>query len=350
MQRSDSDSYDAMVLTAPHRALESVERKVPSPSAGEVLIRVLRTGVCGTDLHIDAWNEWAQHTIRPGLVVGHEFVGEVVELGEDVASVYPGEIVGAEGHIVCGRCRNCMAGRRALCANTVGIGVQRDGAFAEYIVMPAGNLWPHLGKIDLDVASIFDPFGNAVHTATQFRLVAEDVLITGAGPIGLMAAIVARHNGARFVVMTDVSDYRLELARRIGVTCAVDVRKTRLQDAQRELGMKEGFDVGFEMSGVPSAMRDMIDNMAHGGRIAVLGLPDHEFAVDWSQVVFKMLTVRGVYGRQIFETWYQMSVFVQSGLDISPVITHRFPYGEYREAFKVGHSGQCGKIVLDWSS
>ena len=322
----------------------------PRPGAGEVLIRVLRTGICGTDLHIDAWNEWAQHTIKPGLVVGHEFVGEVVELGEDVVNVYPGEIVGAEGHITCGKCRNCLAGRRALCANTVGIGVQRDGAFAELIVMPAGNLWPHLTKIDLDVASIFDPFGNAVHTATQFRLVAEDVLITGAGPIGLMAAIVARHTGARFVVMTDVSDYRLELARKIGVTRAVDVRTERLADIQRELGMKEGFDVGFEMSGVPSAMRDMIDNMAHGGRIAELGLPDHEFPIDWSQVVFKMLTLRGVYGRQIFETWYQMSVFVQTGLDISPVITHLFPYTEYREAFKVGHSGKCGKVVLDWSA
>ncbi len=220
----------------------------PKPGPGEVLIRVLRTGICGTDLHIDAWNEWAQHTIKPGLIIGHEFVGEVVELGEDVASVYPGEIVGAEGHIVCGRCRNCMAGRRALCANSVGIGVQRDGAFAEYIVMPAGNLWPHLTKIDLDVASIFDPFGNAVHVATQYRLVAEDVLITGAGPIGLMAAIVARHNGARFTVVTDVSDYRLELARKMGVTEAVDVRTTRLHDAQQKLGMKEGFDVGFEMS------------------------------------------------------------------------------------------------------
>ena len=322
----------------------------PRPGPGEVLIRVLRTGICGTDLHIDAWNEWAQHTIKPGLIVGHEFVGEVVELGEDVASVYPGEIVGAEGHIVCGRCRNCMAGRRALCANSVGIGVQRNGAFAEYIVMPAGNLWPHLGNIDLDVASIFDPFGNAVHVATQYRLVAEDVLITGAGPIGLMAAIVARHNGARFTVATDVSDYRLELARKIGVTEAVDVRTTRLSEVQEKLGMKEGFDVGFEMSGVPSAMREMIENMAHGGRIAVLGLPEHEFPIDWSQVVFKMLTIRGVYGRQIFETWYQMSVFVQSGLDISPVITHRFPYTEYEEAFRVGHSGRCGKIILDWSA
>ena len=338
----------------------------PKPGPGEVLIRVLRTGICGTDLHIDSWNEWAQHTIRPPLVVGHEFVGEVVELGEDVASVYPGEIVGAEGHITCGRCRNCLAGRRALCANTVGIGVQRDGAFAECIVMPAGNLWPHLtqprevggsaatsrgfSNADLDVFSIFDPFGNAVHTATQYRVVAEDVLITGAGPIGLMAAMVARHNGARFVVITDVSDYRLDLARKAGVTLAVDVRKTRLREVQEQLGMKEGFDVAFEMSGVPSAMREMIDNMAHGGRIAVLGLPDHEFAIDWSQVVFKMLTIRGVYGRQIFETWYQMSVFVQTGLDISPVITHRYPYRDYKEAFAVGHSGKCGKVVLDWSN
>jgi threonine 3-dehydrogenase len=332
---------------APGLWLEDVPK--PEPGPGEVLIRVLRTGICGTDLHIDAWNEWAQATIKPPLVVGHEFVGKVAELGEGVESVYVGELVGAEGHIVCGKCRNCMAGRRALCANTVGIGVQRAGAFAEYIVMPAGNIWPHLSEIDLDVASIFDPFGNAVHTATQYRLVAEDVVITGAGPIGLMAAIVARHNGARHIVVTDVSDYRLDLARKIGVTKAVDVRKQTLHEVQEELGMKEGFDIGFEMSGVPSAMREMIDNMAHGGRIAVLGLPAHDFPIDWSQVVFKMLTVRGVYGRQIFETWYQMSVFVQTGLDIAPVITHRFPYQQYREGFDVGHSGKCGKVVLDWS-
>ena len=332
---------------APGLSLDDVPE--PSPAPGEVLIRVLRTGICGTDLHIDAWNEWAQATIKPPLVVGHEFVGEVAELGEGVESVYVGELVGAEGHIVCGRCRNCMAGRRALCANTVGIGVQRDGAFAEYIVMPAGNLWPHLTKIDLDVASIFDPFGNAVHTAGQFPVVAEDVLVTGAGPIGLMAAMVARHNGARFVVVTDVSDYRLDLARKVGVTRAVDVRNEKLPDVQRELGMKEGFDVAFEMSGQPSALRDMMANMSHGGRIAMLGLPDHDFAIDWSEVVFKMLTVKGVYGRQIFDTWYEMSVFTQMGLDISPVITHRFPYHEYKEAFAVGHSGLCGKIVLDWS-
>jgi threonine 3-dehydrogenase len=322
----------------------------PEPGPGEVLIRVLRTGICGTDLHIESWNEWARATIHPPLVVGHEFVGEVVRLGEGVASVYPGEIVGAEGHIVCGRCRNCMAGRRALCANTVGIGVQRDGAFAEFIVMPAINLWPHLTKIDLDVAAIFDPFGNAVHTATQFRVVAEDVLVTGAGPIGIMAAMVARHIGARHVAITDVSDYRLELARKVGVTRAVDIRTTNLAQVQEELDMKEGFDVGFEMSGQASALRDMIANMAHGGRVAMLGLPDHEFPIDWSQVVLKMLTVKGVYGRQIFETWYQMSVFTQTGLDISPVITHRFPYHQFEEAFAVAHSGKCGKVVLDWTA
>ncbi len=322
----------------------------PSPGPGEVLIRVLRTGICGTDLHIEDWNEWAQHTIHPPLVIGHEFVGEVARLGEGVESVHPGEIVGAEGHIVCGRCRNCMAGRRHLCANTVGIGVQRDGAFAEYIVMPAGNLWPHLIKVDLDVAAIFDPFGNAVHTARQFSVVAEDVLITGAGPIGIMAAQVARHNGARYVVITDISDYRLELARKAGVTLAVDVRTTTLQEAQHQLGMKEGFDVAFEMSGQGSALRDMIANMSHGGRIAVLGLPDHEFAIDWTQVVFKMLTVKGVYGRRIFDSWYEMSVFTQTGLDISPVITHRFPYHRFKEAFAVAHSGRCGKVVLDWTA
>jgi threonine 3-dehydrogenase len=322
----------------------------PTPGPGEVLIRVLRAGICGTDLHIESWNEWAQSAIRPPLVIGHEFVGEVVELGEGVEFVRPGDLVGAEGHIVCGRCRNCMAGRRHLCAHTVGIGVHRDGAFAELIVMPAGNLWPHLGKIDLDVAAIFDPFGNAVHTATQFSVVGEDVLITGAGPIGIMAAQVARHNGARFVVVTDLSDYRLDLARRAGVTMAVDVRSTPLAEVQAELGMKEGFDIGYEMSGQPDALRDMIANMSHGGRIAILGLANREFAIDWTQVVFKMLTLKGVYGRRIFDSWYQMSVFTQTGLDISPVITHRFPYHQFEEAFAVAHSGRCAKVVLDWTA
>jgi threonine 3-dehydrogenase len=340
----------ALVKLAAEPGLRLEEVPDPSPRAGEVLVRVLRTGICGTDLHIDSWNEWAQSAIHPPLVVGHEFVGEVVELGEGVESLVPGEIVGAEGHIVCGRCRNCMAGRRHLCASTVGIGVQRDGAFAELVVMPAGNLWPHVGAVDLDVAAIFDPFGNAVHTATQFSVVAEDVLITGAGPIGIMAALVARHTGARFVVITDVSEYRLELARSVGVTRAVNVRTTSLEDVQSELGMKEGFDVAFEMSGQASALRSIIANMSHGGRIAILGLPTSDYAIDWSAVVFKMLTLKGVYGRQIFESWYEMSVFTQTGLDISPVITHRFPYQQYQEAFAVAHSGQCGKVVLDWTA
>jgi threonine 3-dehydrogenase len=321
----------------------------PEPGPGEVLIRVLRTGICGTDLHIDSWNEWAQATIHPPLVVGHEFVGEVVRLGEGVASVYPGEIVGAEGHIVCGRCRNCMAGRRALCANTVGIGVQRDGAFAELIVMPAVNLWPHLTKIDLDVAAIFDPFGNALHSALTFPILGEDVLITGAGPIGLMAAIVARHAGARYVAISDVSEYRLDLARRIGVTLAVNATDARLGDAMAELGMREGFDVGLEMSGNPAALREMLATMTHGGKIAMLGLPAAEFGIDWSHLVTNMITIKGIYGRQMFETWYEMSVLIHSGLDISPVITHRFDAADFGQAFDTVRSAQCGKVVLTWA-
>jgi len=324
---------------------------VPDPSAGpgEVVIRVLRTGICGTDLHIYDWDGWAQGAIRPPLVVGHEFVGEIVELGPGVTAFEVGEVVGAEGHLICGRCRNCMGGRRHLCAHTVGIGVQRDGAFAEYIVMPAGNLWSHAMPIDLDVAAIFDPFGNAVHTAAQFPTMAEDVLVTGAGPIGIMAALVARHLGARHVVITDVSPYRLELAATAGVTRAVDPGETSLADVQRELGMREGFDIGLEMSGNGAALRDMIDNMAHGGRIALLGLPAQEIAIDWTKVVLKMLSLKGVYGRRIFDTWYQMSVLIQTGLDLRPVITHRFPARAYEEAFATARAGRCGKIVLDWT-
>jgi threonine 3-dehydrogenase len=333
--------------TGPGLALTTVPD--PSPGPGEVVIRVLRTGICGTDLHIYEWDEWAQATIRPPLIVGHEFVGEIVEVGPGVEAFATGEIVGAEGHLVCGHCRNCMAGRRHLCAHTVGIGVQRDGAFAEYIVMPAGNLWSHLVPIDLDVAAIFDPFGNAVHTAAHFRTMAEDVLVTGAGPIGIMAALVARHLGARHVVITDVSSYRLQLAAGAGVTRAVDPGAVRLADVQRELGMKEGFDIGLEMSGSGAALREMIDNMAHGGRIALLGIPAQEIAIDWRQVVFKMLNLQGVYGRRIFETWYQMSVLIQTGLDLRPVITHRFPAHAYELAFETARSGRCGKIVLDWT-
>jgi len=339
----------ALVKGSAGRGLALAVVPDPSPGPGQVMIRVLRTGICGTDLHIYEWDDWARATIRPPLIVGHEFVGEIVRLGPGVEAFAVGEIVGAEGHLVCGHCRNCMAGRRHLCANTVGIGVQRDGAFAECIVMPAGNLWSHSVPIDLDVAAIFDPFGNAVHTAAQFPTMAEDVLVTGAGPIGIMAALVVRHVGARYVVITDVSDYRLELAATAGVTRAVDPRTARLVDVQRELGMKEGFDIGLEMSGSEAALRDMIDNMAHGGRIALLGLPAQEIAIDWSKVVLKMLSLKGVYGRRIFETWYQMSVLIQSGLDLRPVITHRFPAREYELAFATARSGRCGKIVLDWT-
>jgi threonine 3-dehydrogenase len=322
----------------------------PEPGPGDVLIKVLRAGICGTDVHIYEWDHWAQQTIKPPLIVGHEFVGEIVALGPGVEAYHVGDIVGAEGHLVCGRCRNCMAGRRHLCANTRGIGVQRDGAFAELLVMPAGNLWAHNAGTDLDVAAIFDPFGNAVHTATQFRVLAEDVLITGAGPIGIMAAAVARHAGARHVVITDVNPYRLRIAERVGVTRAVDPTMTRLPQVQKELGMKEGFDVAFEMSGRSEAISQVLDNMAHGGRIAALGLPSDDPTINWAEMVFKMLTIRGVYGRQMFESWYQMSVFVESGLDISPVITHRFKYSEFEEAFRVARSGESCKVIFDWSN
>jgi threonine 3-dehydrogenase len=322
----------------------------PEPGPGEVLIKVLRTGICGTDVHIYQWDHWAEQTIKPPLIVGHEFVGEIVGLGPGVEAYNVGDVVGAEGHLVCGRCRNCMAGRRHLCANTRGIGVQRDGAFAELLVMPAGNLWAHHAGTDLDVAAIFDPFGNAVHTATQFRVLAEDVLITGAGPIGIMAAAVARHAGARYVVITDVNPYRLRIAEKVGVTRAVDPTRTPLQQVQKELGMKEGFDVAFEMSGRSEAIGQALDNMAHGGRIAALGLPSDDPTVNWTELVLKMLTIRGVYGRQMFESWYQMSVFVESGLDISPVITHRFPYTEFEEAFRVARSGESCKVIFDWSN
>jgi len=320
----------------------------PKPGPGEVLIRVLRTGICGTDLHIDAWNEWAQATLKLPLVVGHEFVGEIAEVGEGVESVYVGELVGAEGHIVCGRCRNCLAGRRVLCANSVGIGVHRDGAFAEYIVMPAGNVWPHLSQIDLDVASIFDPFGNAVHTALSFPLLGEDVLVTGAGPIGIMAAAVVRHAGARHVVITDVNAYRLSLAEKVGVTLAVNPQVTPLKEVQKKLGMQEGFDVGLEMSGNAAAFREMLQNMSHGAKIAMLGIPASEMSIDWHQVIFSMLTIKGIYGREMYETWYKMTMMLECGLDISPLITHQFSYRDFEKGFDAMRSGNCGKVLLDW--
>ncbi|HLK47969.1 MAG TPA: L-threonine 3-dehydrogenase [Bryobacteraceae bacterium] len=323
---------------------------IPIPKVGinDVLIQVLRTGICGTDVHIFKWDEWAQQTIRVPMAIGHEFVGRVAEVGSNVAGFAPGDIVSGEGHVVCGRCRNCMAGRRQLCANSEGIGVNRPGAFAEYIVLPMTNVWRHSESIPLDIAAIFDPFGNAVHTALAFPVLGEDVLITGAGPIGIMAAAVVRHAGARYTVITDINPNRLALACKMGVTMAVDVRAAKLKDIQKQLGMTEGFDVGLEMSGNPAAFRDMIANMSHGAKIAMLGIPSGEMAIDWHDVIFNMLTIRGIYGREVYETWYKMTVLLQSGLDITPVITHRFPYQEYEKGFEVMASGNSGKVILSW--
>ena len=323
---------------------------VPEPTIGinDVLIRVDRTGICGTDVHIYQWDDWAQKTIPGPMVVGHEFVGEIVEVGTNVSDFHPGELVSGEGHVVCGRCRNCLAGRRHLCANTSGVGVNRPGAFAEYISLPMTNVWHHDPSIDRDVASIFDPFGNAVHTALSFPVLGEDVLITGAGPIGCMAAAVCQYAGARFVVVTDVNPWRLDLAKRMGATRVVDVRTEKLPDVQKELGMTEGFDVGLEMSGNPSAFRDMLANMSHGGKIAMLGIPSGEMAIDWNTVVFNMLHIKGIYGREMYETWYRMKVMLQGGLDISPVITHRMHYTDFEEGFQTMLSGKSGKIILSW--
>jgi threonine 3-dehydrogenase len=338
----------ALVKERPEPGLWLSDVAEPEYGINDVLIRVLKTGICGTDLHIDAWDAWAQKTIPVPMVVGHEFVGEVAACGSNVTDFHPGEVVSGEGHVVCGRCRNCMAGRRHLCAHTSGVGVNRPGAFAELISLPMTNIWHHDPGIDRDVAAIFDPFGNAVHTALQFPVLGEDVLITGAGPIGCMAAAVVRHAGARHVVVSDLNPYRLQIARTMGATVTVDPQARELSDVQRELAMTEGFDVGLEMSGSPEALAAMIANMAHGGRIAVLGLPTREVALDWNHIITNMLTIRGVYGREMYETWYQMTVMVQSGLDISPVITHRFPFQEHEQAFAVARSGQAGKVILDW--
>ena len=323
---------------------------VPVPTIGinDVLIRVDRTGICGTDVHIYKWDAWAQKTIPVPMVVGHEFVGEIVEVGSNVADFRPGDVVSGEGHVVCGRCRNCLAGRRHLCADTKGVGVNRPGAFAEYLSLPMTNVWHHDHHIDRDVASIFDPFGNAVHTALSFPLLGEDVLITGAGPIGIMAVAIAKHAGARFVVITDMNPYRLDLAKKMGATLAVNVKETNLRDAQKQLGMKEGFDVGLEMSGSPAAFVEMIANMAHGGKIALLGIPEKPMAIDWNTVVFNMLTIKGIYGREMYETWYKMTVMLQSGLDIRPVITHRYSCDDFQKGFDAMLSGQSGKVVLNW--
>ena len=324
---------------------------IPEPEIGinDVLIKVLRASICGTDLHIYKWDAWAQKTIPIPMAIGHEFAGQISKVGSNVSDFYPGEIVGGEGHVVCGRCRNCLAGRRHLCARTMSVGVNRPGAFAQFIVLPMTNVWHHPTWLDLDLACIFDPFGNAVHTALTFPVLGEDVLITGAGPIGIMAAAVVRHSGARFVVVTDVNPYRLELAGKLGITRAVDARSESLRDIQKELDMKEGFDVGLEMSGNGSAFREMLANMSHGAQVAMLGIPTKEMAIDWNLVVFNMLTIKGIYGREMYETWYKMTVMLQSGLNINSVITHRFHYTEFQRAFDVMLTGNAGKVILDWS-
>jgi len=327
-------------------------REVPMPVVGinDVLIRVHKTGICGTDLHIESWDPWAARTVKPPLVVGHEFVGEIVEVGSNVVDFGTGDLVSGEGHVVCGRCRHCLAGRRHLCANTIGLGVGRDGAFAEYVVLPMTNVWHHWPGVDEEVAAIFDPFGNAVHTALSFPVLGEDILVTGAGPIGCMAIAVVRHAGARHIVVSDPNPYRRELALRMGATAAVDPTQGGLDSVQAELGMTEGFDVALEMSGQAAALRGLLPAMAHGGRIALLGIQAGEVPIDFTPIVFNMLTLKGIYGREMYETWYQMSVLVQAGLDIKPVITHRFSYEDFAEGFAVAASGDSGKVILDWTT
>lgn len=339
----------ALVKTAPGPGLSLEHVPDPVPGINDVLVRVHKTGICGTDLHIEAWDPWAARTIEPPLIAGHEFVGEIVEVGSNVVDYHPGDMVSGEGHVTCGRCRHCLAGRRHLCANTVGLGVGRAGAFAEYVVLPMTNIWHHWPGIDEEVAAIFDPFGNAVHTALAFPVLGEDVLITGAGPIGLMAAAVVRHAGARFVVVSEPNPTRRALALRMGATMVVDPARDDLGDVQRELGMVEGFDVALEMSGAPAAIRSAMDSMAHGGSIAILGIPTQDIRIDVNEIVFKLLTIRGIYGREMYETWYKMTVMLQSGLDIRPAITHRFGFRDHEAAFDAARSGDSGKVIMDWT-
>jgi threonine 3-dehydrogenase len=340
----------ALVKKEARKGLWLEDVPIPEYGINDVLIRVLRTAICGTDMHIYNWDDWAQKTIPVPMTVGHEFVGEIVEIGSNVNDFKAGQIVSGEGHVVCGRCRNCLAGRRHLCAHTSGIGVDRPGAFAEYVVLPMSNVWEHREGIDLDIAALFDPLGNAVHTALQYDLLGEDVLITGAGPIGVMAAAVCRHAGARHVVVTDINPKRLEKARELGATHTVDVRTETLADAQKQLGMSEGFDVGLEMSGNADAFRDLLANMCHGGKVSMLGIPSGDVAIDWNVVIFNMLTIKGIYGREMYETWYKMSVMVESGLPIDPVITHRLDYSEFQKGFDAMNSGEASKVILTWAS
>ena len=338
----------ALVKAKPERGIWLEEIDKPSVGHNDVLIRVKRTAICGTDIHIYQWDDWASKTIPVPLAVGHEFYGEVVECGIEVKGFNTGDRVSAEGHVTCGVCRNCRAGRRHLCMNSVGVGVNRAGAFADYLCVPAFNVFKLPDAIGDEMASILDPLGNATHTALSFDLVGEDVLITGAGPIGIMAVAIARYAGARHIVITDINDYRLELARNMGASVALNVTSGSLDQTMQDLGMEEGFDVGMEMSGNPSAFRDMLHTMHHGGKIALLGIPAEEIAIDWNQVIFKGLVIKGVYGREMFETWYKMSSMLQSGLNVESIITHRFPLEDYEEAFQLMESGQSGKIILSW--
>jgi threonine 3-dehydrogenase len=346
----ESKAMKALVKSKAEKGLWLEDIPEPVIGINDVLVRVRYTGICGTDVHIYQWDEWAQKTIPVPMAIGHEFVGEIVQVGSNVNDFFPGDIVSGEGHVTCGRCRNCLAGRRHLCAATQGVGVNRPGAFAELISLPMTNIWRHHAGVDQEVASIFDPFGNAVHTALSFPVLGEDVLITGAGPIGIMAIPVVRHAGARHVVITDMNPFRLDLARKMGATLAVNPNETPLAEVQKQLGMTEGFDVGLEMSGNAQALRDMISNMSHGGKIAILGIPAKEFPLDLRQIIFNMLTIKGIYGREMYETWYKMSVMLDSGVDISPIITHRFPYNEFQQGFDAMISGQTGKVILDWTS
>ena len=339
------------------KALVKAERKpglvlqdVPVPEIGEddVLVKIEKTAICGTDVHIYNWDEWSQKTIPAPMTIGHEFVGRVAAFGKHVHDVKVGDLVSGEGHVVCGRCRNCLAGRRHLCPNTKGIGVNRNGCFAEYLSIPVTNIWHCNPAIPTDILSCFDPLGNATHTALSFKTLGEDVLITGAGPIGLMAACIAKHAGARYVVITDVNPYRLALAEKLGVTRAVDVSKEKIEDVQKELGMKEGFDVGLEMSGNAAAFRSMLANMSHGGKIAMLGIMPDDAQIPWHQVIFNGLQIKGIYGREMYETWYMMSSMIESGLDVSPIITHHFHYTDFEKGFEVMRSGNSGKVVLSW--
>jgi threonine 3-dehydrogenase len=342
----------ALVKTGPGPGLELRDVPIPTIGINDVLIRVKKTGICGTDLHIESWDPWAARTIKPPLIVGHEFVGEITEVGSNVATAdfVPGDLVSGEGHVVCGRCRHCLAGRRELCAKAIGLGVGRDGAFAEYVALPMTNVWHHWKGIDEEVAAIFDPFGNAVHTALAFPVLGEDVLVSGAGPIGLMATAVARHAGARHVVVSEPNAFRRDLASKMGATLVIDPRERPLESVFAELDMVEGFDVALEMSGNPAALRAAIASMAHGGGIAILGIPTEEIALDVNAIVFKMLTLRGIYGREMYETWYKMTVMLQSGLDITPAITHRFGFREFEAAFAAARAGDSGKVIMDWTT